>query len=79
MKNTTTALLDKNTIIFGTDTEVTTFITAIRTTVTSIGQKATTQPLNTTGATLTKKKLRTIAADKAEHVASGHQSYYKDL
>lgn len=54
MTNTTTAFLDKNSTILGTNTKVATLIEAINATVTRIGRTATTQSLNTYCATLSK-------------------------
>ncbi len=79
MTNINTAFLDESTTILSTITKVTTLITAIKATLASIGRTATTQSLNITDATLTKKQLKTIAEDKAEDVASDLQYFNEDL
>jgi hypothetical protein len=79
MANTATAYMDKNVAIFTANTKVTTLLSAIKGTVTAINQTATTQGLDTTGATTNKKNLHQIANDKAEHVCFGLRAYADDI
>ena len=79
MTNTATGFMDKNVAIFTANTKVTTLLAAIKGTVVSINQTATTQGLDNTGATTNKKNLHQIANDKAEHVCFGLRAYADDI